>query len=398
MATPDHNKPINEYEQFFIDILQYKEIGYYGIDIDHLMAEKSVTAKYHFDQFDIIPYSIREPKRLPFRKELKNIARNHNFHQYPLILKTCEGFLLEDTIEDIQIALGTEYAKRTILIHGTFVERDTFLINEQPVFNTASFSMQHLHRWLNRYFDQSINYDRKLHKTFSALYGRPSIDRISLYNHLYENYSHTSQLIFQNLNHENFVRRYEGYLTSDYQNTDYVTFDKSQTDRNIHNYVYEDLKERMNDVFVNVVSETLYEEENNVWFTEKTTIPILLGMPMMVSSTSGFYKMMKRFGFQTFSDYWSEDFDDVQDHFERLGKMNETLDYIANTYNTPKKRREALLDMKPILEHNRNLMIYYMRNREEFHKLIYINPDILNDAERYFYDLYPRLYRSKWNV
>ena len=130
-------------------------------------------------------------------------------------------------------------------------------------------------------------------------------------------------------------------------------------------FVITDLQEKMKDVFVDVISETVFFEDNNVWVTEKTVTPITLGLPFIISSTSGIYELLHYLGFKTFSDFWDESFDAETDHIERNKKFLNTLDYIAETYNTEEKRKEAYKKMLPILEHNRQRMIYFFENPRE---------------------------------
>ena len=57
-------------------------------------------------------------------------------------------------------------------------------------------------------------------------------------------------------------------------------------------------------------------------------------------------------GFQTFEEYWPEDYDNITSNVDRLAKVTETIDYI-NQYDV-KTLRKMYKRMLPKLLHNYN--------------------------------------------
>jgi hypothetical protein len=65
-------------------------------------------------------------------------------------------------------------------------------------------------------------------------------------------------------------------------------------------------------------------------FTEKILRPIALGQPFILVASHGGLDYLKQYGFKTFSDVWSEDYDDVQDPEQRLQAVVELMQSIKN--------------------------------------------------------------------
>ena len=102
--------------------------------------------------------------------------------------------------------------------------------------------------------------------------------------------------------------------------------------------------------FLHIVPETIYG--TNVHLTEKIFKPIVLQQPFVLLQAPGALKYLQRYGFKTFNDFWSEDYDDIVDHSERLKAIANIVDYIGN------KTISELIDMRKrmseILVHNFN--------------------------------------------
>jgi hypothetical protein len=71
--------------------------------------------------------------------------------------------------------------------------------------------------------------------------------------------------------------------------------------------------------------------------------------PFIVSSNVGFLSNLKKLGFQTFSNYWDEAYDDYSDG-ERIKQIQALLRTIG-TWPIA-QCRDTLEHMKPILQHN----------------------------------------------
>lgn len=120
------------------------------------------------------------------------------------------------------------------------------------------------------------------------------------------------------------------------------------------------------------------------FITEKTFRNFLNGHPMLWLAPPFTIKMLKHLGFKTFDSVWAEDYDEIIDPRERLARVITILDGICdrdiNEWRVINKK------LKPILEHNQQLMI----NLTETPKLTWNNlPDwVINDEKTDIFNSY----------
>lgn len=293
--------------------------------------------------------------------------------QYPIVFYSAEGFALDENSKVI-VEVLLEYKdkisdilNRVIFLMGSYNHsRDTYLVNGLIRLHDISLFYQIRNRIPSNILDNNsknvVPNEKILKKTFGCFLFRPAYDRIKIAEHLIINHhDKTTLMCSQNQFLDVLNRKIDNFDRTKYINTSM----KSVNDKHYHTYILKDLMLKTKNVFVDIISETLFYEDDNVWFTEKTIYPILIGLPFITSSTSGFYKLLHYFGFKTFSNFWDESFDDIIDHEERNKKFMDILDYIAITYNTEQKRQETYKKMLPILQHNRQHMIFLLNNPEE---------------------------------
>ena len=108
-----------------------------------------------------------------------------------------------------------------------------------------------------------------------------------------------------------------------------------------------------NDIFVDVVHET-FVRDNVCFATEKTWRPMLARRPFISMAGRQHLEFLHRLGFQTFSQYWNETYDD-HGMQHRIHKIIDVINHIA-TWDT-KQLEQVLLDMRPILDHNYNVFM-----------------------------------------
>lgn len=104
------------------------------------------------------------------------------------------------------------------------------------------------------------------------------------------------------------------------------------------------------DSFCHIVTERIFFE-NRIHLTEKIFRPIVCCRPFILVSSPGALSYLKGYGFKTFGDFWSEDYDNIKDHNKRLAACIETIDEIASM--SKKRMLEMLNEMKDILLYNR---------------------------------------------
>jgi hypothetical protein len=110
--------------------------------------------------------------------------------------------------------------------------------------------------------------------------------------------------------------------------------------------------------FLFVVTETCYWQQKT-HLTEKIFKPIVLQMPFVLAGCAYNLEYLRRYGFQTFGDYWDEGYDSIEDPIQRLQAVTKIIKDICAL--SPAQQKNMLLDMQPILQHN-----YKLFNSPEF--------------------------------
>lgn len=114
----------------------------------------------------------------------------------------------------------------------------------------------------------------------------------------------------------------------------------------------------MQSAFVNLVTETIFYEDK-IHLTEKIFKPIVARTPFLLLAGPNNLAYLKRYGFKTFSDYWSEDYDSLTNNVDRFAAVMEILEKLCNTpYHELVSMKR---DMQHILDHNFNTFFKTMR-------------------------------------
>lgn len=106
------------------------------------------------------------------------------------------------------------------------------------------------------------------------------------------------------------------------------------------------------DIFVDIVTETRFAQ-SCANYSEKVLQPMQYMKPFILLAPPHTLKYIKESGYQTFSDFWDESYDEIEDHGERLRKI---LELIKSLLDKPiEELRNVYQQMLPVLEHNRKL-------------------------------------------
>lgn len=111
------------------------------------------------------------------------------------------------------------------------------------------------------------------------------------------------------------------------------------------------LFDECNKTLAYVVTETIFSGKRN-HLTEKTFKPICLQMPFVLLSTPNSLEYLRSYGFMTFSDFWSEDYDQEEDDTKRIEKVAKIVSDLDGL--SKKELQQIYRSMIPILEHNYN--------------------------------------------
>jgi hypothetical protein len=104
------------------------------------------------------------------------------------------------------------------------------------------------------------------------------------------------------------------------------------------------------DSFCHVVTERIFYE-SRIHLTEKVFRPIICCRPFILVSSKGALQYLKNYGFKTFDKYWSEDYDNIDNHAERLDAVLDIMNYIGSLTNA--QMLQLLREMQDILVYNR---------------------------------------------
>ena len=103
--------------------------------------------------------------------------------------------------------------------------------------------------------------------------------------------------------------------------------------------------------FCSIISESTFVDHCS-YITEKTLFSIWNSTPFIIAGAPESLKHLRKLGFETFSEYWNEDYDAEWDHEKRIYKILKIIENINDIDN--RELFEIYKKMIPILEHNKN--------------------------------------------
>jgi hypothetical protein len=113
------------------------------------------------------------------------------------------------------------------------------------------------------------------------------------------------------------------------------------------------LEEFYRDIFCDIVTESRFAQPT-ANYSEKVYQPMWYKKPFVLVAPPHTLKYLKEQGFKTFSDFWDESYDSIEDHQERMFKIIDVIDFINS--KSIDELRQLYLHMGPILEHNNKLV------------------------------------------
>lgn len=122
---------------------------------------------------------------------------------------------------------------------------------------------------------------------------------------------------------------------------------------NVWGFAFEQ-KENYMDSYFSIVTETLFYRVGN-YISEKTWKPIAHLHPFVIVGRPGTLKYLKHLGFKTFSDYWDESYDEIENNAARMQSVYKTITTLLNKSN--EEWDTLYQELLPILEWNRNTLL-----------------------------------------
>ena len=99
----------------------------------------------------------------------------------------------------------------------------------------------------------------------------------------------------------------------------------------------------INSAFLHVVTETVIDR---IHLTEKIFKPVVLKQPFVLVGGTGCLEYLKSYGFRTFDNWWSEDYDSIKDDQERMQAVADIVNWIgAKNISELEKMRNSIKDV-----------------------------------------------------
>lgn len=112
-----------------------------------------------------------------------------------------------------------------------------------------------------------------------------------------------------------------------------------------------DLNAKTKNAFCSVVTESnFYSDFAN--FSEKTLRAIQCGRPFLLLAPPGTLRLLQQLGIKTFSEFWDESYDDIQDHTQRFDQVMQIATSILDRDNL------SIEPMRHILQHNQHQLMH----------------------------------------
>jgi len=111
---------------------------------------------------------------------------------------------------------------------------------------------------------------------------------------------------------------------------------------------------------IHIITESLIEIKNtssvkHLFFSEKTFKPIAMKAPFIIAAQPGALMYLRNCGYKTFSDYWDESYDNIEDPCERMNQIVKTILYISSLSN--KKYYMLIKQAYKIAEYNYKIFL-----------------------------------------
>jgi len=109
-----------------------------------------------------------------------------------------------------------------------------------------------------------------------------------------------------------------------------------------------------NQCLVSIVTETNFDTEI-ISTTEKTFKPIKYKQPFIIVGAPKSLGYLKKWGYKTFSEFWDESYDDINNHDERLIRIGEICREISEW--THERKQDFFNRTREIVDHNYHVLL-----------------------------------------
>lgn len=129
------------------------------------------------------------------------------------------------------------------------------------------------------------------------------------------------------------------------------------------------------DSFLHIVAETYQiNETDRMFFSEKIFKPIMFMQPFVLLGQTHSLKNLQQLGYKTFSNFFDESYDEIQNEEKRLKRAISTIEEVIS--RSDKELEKLMVDCLPILTHNIShlqyrCMTYDINIKDQLLKVLY---------------------------
>lgn len=273
----------------------------------------------------------------------------------------CRTLGLYDLLDYVSGVFHFDKRKITIITNNVEERHDEYTIQIQDDLKWLHINCNHT--LADGYTKNSVLQKDVTKNLFGCMYNNPLWPRLCLVNYIKRNTQHSSLIACNPTFQEGLYNTVElDRLMKEAPEEFESVFETIKTLRPLegHPGLKPDYDENhqvikfYNDFFIDLVAETF---TSGVVFsmTEKTVRPMLAMTPFITYGPTAYLSNLKnRYGFKTFSNWWDESYDTVNE-YDRIKKIYQLIDHLDKLSDS--ERISMYNDMKPILEHNYNRVL-----------------------------------------
>jgi hypothetical protein len=115
------------------------------------------------------------------------------------------------------------------------------------------------------------------------------------------------------------------------------------------------------DSYFSLVTETVFDYPYS-FRPEKTAKVLAMGHPWICATSPGWYRDLRNLGFKTFNDLIDEDFDQIDNHQDRMNRVHDIVQDLCS-----QNLDDFMLECEPICKYNQQHLIEFRKqHRQEF--------------------------------
>ena len=263
-----------------------------------------------------------------------------------------------DFLEKMADLLGVPHENIEIHTHNQIENHPTFIVKKYPLAHSLP-TVQNEIFYSPKQHEKNFSDDK--FKKIACFVGRESWDRLWISSKVYKRYKEDSVQTYHYFPDEKAklpgidgINWNYGSIQDITDAADFLKMCPLMGPDTINRYPitvdsFLNIDSEYRRFFVEIACET-YPIGNTFFPTEKIWRPIALKTPFIVNGPKHYLKNLKRLGFKTFSEWWSEEYD-YSEGKNRIEKILQVIDYICNLSVSELNR--LYKDMDAVLNHNK---------------------------------------------